>query len=128
MYKFEPFQKVLVRCHHPNSIWRIDIFSHQRVIDDENYYFCIGGMYSQCIPYNKETKHLTNTSNMVNSAPEYFVEWGDERHCYTADELKSFIETAVIKNKDISTFKVTRRKYNYPAHTPNVPDNTLFDD
>ena len=58
---FEPFQRVLVKDNY-GSEWCADLFSHYR--EDEDYrFFCIGGVYPQCIPYNDDTKHLLGTTN-----------------------------------------------------------------
>lgn len=67
----QPFDKVLV-SYKGDHKWRINFFSH---IDKEEYgypFACLRGTWSQCIPYNDETKHLLGTSE---SAPEFYVTW-----------------------------------------------------
>lgn len=57
-YKFKPFDKVLVRRSEITH-WICNYFSHMC----ENYYVCLGGdIWTYCIPYNDETKHLVGTS------------------------------------------------------------------
>jgi hypothetical protein len=66
----KPFDKVLVRCS-DNTKWGVDFFSYK---DEESHstFRCIGYWYSQCIPYNEETKHLVSTCQ---EAPEYYITW-----------------------------------------------------
>lgn len=56
-FKFEPFDKVLVRDKDTDS-WTCDFFV--RIKEDASY-FCIRTYWEQCIPYNDETKHLLST-------------------------------------------------------------------
>ena len=64
---FNPFDKVLVRVGNNNK-WTCDLFSH--------YYkgfHCIGcNDWSQCIPYNDDTKHLLGTTDMCD---EQYINW-----------------------------------------------------
>lgn len=56
----QPFDKVLVK-YDKNDVWNAAFFSH---VDKEKPYpyITIGGRYySECIPYNEETKHLAGT-------------------------------------------------------------------
>ena len=65
----QPFDKVLVSDKGDHK-WRINFFSH---VDEEEYgypFVCLRGTWSQCIPYNDETKHLLGTSE---PAPEFYV-------------------------------------------------------
>lgn len=57
----KPFDKVLVRCG-DHGIWECDIFSYYDNSDKGFPYTVISGTYSQCVPYNDETKHLVGTS------------------------------------------------------------------
>ena len=76
--RFDPktlqqFDKVLVRDAHSNP-WKCNLFSH---IETEYYHFqytTIGGIYSYCIPYNDDTKHLVGTTE---EAPEFYRYWED---------------------------------------------------
>ena len=60
-YKFEPFDKVLVRDDN-KSIWKVDFFSH-KIEGNEYPFFTTSSPYKQCIPYNEETKHLVGTTD-----------------------------------------------------------------
>ena len=60
----QPFDKVLARVNSKDE-WKIDFFSHT---SDKEIITLIWG-YSQCIPYNDDTKHLLGTSN---EAPEFY--------------------------------------------------------
>ena len=64
----QPFDKVLVRDSDVVD-WKIQLFS--RIIEDEEYYpyVCINESYKYCIPYNKDTRHLTGTTD---EAPEFY--------------------------------------------------------
>ena len=57
--EFKPFDKVLVRDN--GEIWRAAIFSHY--VKNRIYRYLTTGdvSYKECIPYNKETKHLLGT-------------------------------------------------------------------
>lgn len=54
---FKPFDKVLAR-NATNQCWNAEFFSDKY----SNIFYCIGGNYAQCIPYNKETEHLVGTN------------------------------------------------------------------
>lgn len=108
--KFKPFDRVIVRDENDEE-WTANIFSHYS--QDEKYsHHCIDNRYKQCIPYNENTAHLIGTSK--NYKPEEPKEWeirssnGLFIEKFTSDELKKFIETAVINNKDITNFSVNR--------------------
>ena len=108
--ELKPFDHVLTRDNN-DDFWEINIFSH---IDKEAKYpyQCLDTGYEQCIPYNEETQHLLGTTNEykepeikeweVKSSNGLFVEK------FTSTELKQFIDTAVINNKDITNFNITR--------------------
>ena len=55
--KFEPYEKVVARYN--RDAWRPEIFGYA---DDKSYY-CIGGWYSEILPYNKDTAKLIGTFN-----------------------------------------------------------------
>ena len=105
-HQFKPFDKVLVRDGNKN-VWKADIYSHydsKAVIP----YVCIGSYYNQCIPYNENTAHLLGTCE-----PYYEPEpkiWQISSTGYnevmTSEELENFIKGAVIRNKDITNFKI----------------------
>lgn len=109
-HQFKPFDQVLVRDSNL-GLWRANFYSH---LSSENSHVCTHGIWNQCISYNEETKHLLGTTKpYVPPQPKtYHVEWGldsqMEQQDYTDEEFKNFIETAVLRNKDISNFKVTR--------------------
>lgn len=56
-FKFEPFDKVLVRDKDTDS-WTCDFFV---CLDENATYDCIRTYWNQCIPYNDDTKHLLGT-------------------------------------------------------------------
>lgn len=64
-----PFDKVLVRVD-KNDCWMAAHFSH--VDDCTHKAVCDTFYYTQCIPYNEETKHLVGTSD---DCPEYYKWW-----------------------------------------------------
>jgi hypothetical protein len=56
---FKPFDKVIGRL---NGLWDIDFFS--RFVKNSEYaYFCLNGVYTECLPYNEETAKLIGTTN-----------------------------------------------------------------
>ena len=79
---FQPFDKVLARC--TESEWMPTFFGfiidtnkkdpHSPFLNGERA-VCVDIGYHQCIPYNKETKHLVGT---LNDCPEYYKWWEDE--------------------------------------------------
>lgn len=79
--KFDPktlmaFDKVLVRLR-KDCIWHATFFSHyDKEVKWGCYPFVTTGSrsYSECIPYNDETKHLLGTSD---EAPDYYRYWED---------------------------------------------------
>lgn len=67
-----PFDRVLAR--NDMEDWSCVFFSHI-VKDEETYpYACGYDWFTQCIPYNDDTKHLVGTAN---EAPEYYRYWED---------------------------------------------------
>ena len=111
-YQFKPFDKVLVR-NTEEQTWKPNFYSFEGY--NSSGHVCTNDMkYAQCIPYNKETAHLLGTTKAY-TPPQpktYHVEWGldsqMEQQDYTDKEFENFIKTAVLRNKDISNFKVTR--------------------
>lgn len=109
-HQFKPFDRVLVRDSNL-GLWRANLYSH---LSSENSHVCTHGIWNYCIPYNEETKQLLGTTKAY-TPPQpktYHVEWGMdsqmEQQDYTDEEFKNFIKIAVLRNKDISNFKVTR--------------------
>ena len=67
---FQPFDKVLVRDANTGT-WMPDFYGSEC----DGYYGCVGGVSTQCIPYNEETKHLLGTTE---KAPEFYINWQEE--------------------------------------------------
>ena len=68
----EPFDKVLAR--NDREEWNCMFFSHI-VKDEDTYpYACGYDMFTYCIPYNDDTKHLIGKTE---EAPEYYRYWED---------------------------------------------------
>ena len=66
----KPLDRVLVR-NNENNKWKCTFFSH--MTGDKNFpYDTVGFIYSYCIPYNDDTKHLVGTTE---EAPEYYRYW-----------------------------------------------------
>lgn len=67
-----PFDKVLAR--NDGEDWSCVFFSHI-VKDEETYpYACGYDWFTQCIPYDEDTKYLVGTTD---KAPEYYRYWED---------------------------------------------------
>lgn len=64
-YEFKPFDKVVARTGKGNFAWNVDFFSHiiNPFYDNGINYFCIGGIYSQCLPFNDRTAKLIGTTD-----------------------------------------------------------------
>lgn len=67
----QPFDKVLVRDS-SLGVWGVDIFGYLN--DKHSCCFC-SVRWNQCIPYNKETKHLLGTAK---DCPKYYKWWEEE--------------------------------------------------
>ena len=68
----KPFEKVLVR--NDREDWSCMFFSYI-VKDEDTYpYVCGYDMFTYCIPYNDETKHLVGKAD---EAPEFYRYWED---------------------------------------------------
>ena len=68
----QPFDKVLAR--NDMEDWSCMFFSHI-IKDEETYpYACGYDWFTQCIPYNDDTKHLLGTNK---EAPEFYRYWDD---------------------------------------------------
>ena len=68
---FQPFDKVLGRDTNDNC-WIALFFGH--IGKGSHRAVCGYFSWTQCIPYNEETKHLVGTNN---EAPEYYRYWDD---------------------------------------------------
>ena len=70
---FKPYDKVLVRDGNSDN-WKNQFFSY--IIESVTCHpcFCINNVYTYCIPYNDDTKHLVGTSE---EAPEFYRYWED---------------------------------------------------
>lgn len=107
-HQFKPFDQVLVRDTN-TDVWRANFYSHFN--EKENVNVCAGSFWSHCIPYNEQTAHLIGTNESYKE-PEPKV-WKVTCHKdnvvlhFTNDELKYFIENAVINNKDVQWFTTT---------------------
>lgn len=107
-HQFKPFDQVLVRDYDDDP-WRAMHYSH---FDNEyQRHYCVSSYWNQCIPYNENTAHLVGTCEPYKK-PEPKV-WkvtchkNNEVFHFTNGELKHFIESAVVKNKDIQWFTTT---------------------
>ena len=69
----QPFDKVIVRDIDSEK-WSCGLFSYI-AIDDGVWRYSVGEfLYTMCIPYNDDTKHLVGT---IDEAPEYYRYWED---------------------------------------------------
>ena len=73
---FQPFDKVLVRCGNDEE-WMIEFYCKYDTLvhtsPHRDYPFMgIGDSYSQCIPFNDDTKHLLGTTDMPD---ECYINW-----------------------------------------------------
>ena len=69
----KPFDKVLVN-NNLGYKWGCDLFSYIVNKNVEYKYCCISSYNKYCIPYNDDTKHILNTTNLP---PEYYRYWED---------------------------------------------------
>ena len=63
-----PFDKVLTRDE-TRYRWNVNFFGY---IDENKKCICSSSFWTQCIPYNENTKHLVGTDN---DCPEYYKWW-----------------------------------------------------
>ena len=73
---FKPFDKVLVRCSNDEE-WIIEFYCKYDTLvhtsPHRDYPFMgIGDSYSQCIPFNDDTKHLLGTTDMCD---KQYINW-----------------------------------------------------
>ena len=68
---FRAGMPVLVRADN-NCRWDYSVFSRITGNVDWNFAVCNGVSFTQCIPFNEETKHLVGTTDMC---PEEYVNW-----------------------------------------------------
>ena len=66
----KPFDKVLVRDGRASN-WKCKFFSHITK-SRATLFVCTDSIWSRCIPYNEDTKHLANSNQ---EAPEYYCYW-----------------------------------------------------
>ena len=69
----KPFDRVLVRHSYA---WRCELLSHYIEYKGKIDFYCthVDYVYSYCIPYNEDTKHLVGKTD---EAPEYYRYWED---------------------------------------------------
>lgn len=105
-FQFKPFDKVLVRDHDSN-LWCAAYYSH---IDELQKHHCGGTYWEQCIPYNEETAHLVGTDKPYKKPEpkEWYIDSRDglEKYDFTNEEFAQFLNRAVMRNKDITDFRV----------------------
>ena len=65
----QPFDKILCRVDN-SSKWRCGFFSHFCNICYK--FFCSCGLYTQCIPYNEDIKHLVGSNELPT---EKYINW-----------------------------------------------------
>ncbi len=69
----QPFDKVLVRYIGCDTYWQIQFFETMYECNKNYPIRCLGSkLYSFCIPYNDDTKHLVNK---MDEAPEFYRYW-----------------------------------------------------
>jgi hypothetical protein len=69
----QPFDKVLARDFN-NEKWHCDFY--ESYSEGDYYQFkTINNCYTQCVPYNDETKHLVNKTEMP---PKKYITWRDK--------------------------------------------------
>ena len=105
----KPFQKVLVRDNDSES-WAGSEYSYTRKNKMGIEYVCTNGIsFAQCIPF-EGNEQLIGTTMPAPEAKTWQVSSRvasfDKK--FTDDELRQFIENAVIKGKDILHFHVNR--------------------
>ena len=68
----KPFDKVLGFYEaEGGGSWECALFSH--LVEEDSFpVVCVGIIYTKCIPYNEETKHLIGTNN---DCPDYYKWW-----------------------------------------------------
>ena len=62
MFKFKPFEEVLVR-NGDNDRWHVDIFDYKFVNYNGIVYKCLSGTYPECIPFKGNEKYYLTTRN-----------------------------------------------------------------
>lgn len=108
-HQFKPFDQVLVRDNDDNP-WLAMHYSYFN--NEQQRHYCASSYWKQCIPYNEKTAHLVGTTEPYKEPEPKEWEMRSNNGVYvakfTSSELRHFIETAVINNKDITNFTVTR--------------------
>lgn len=62
-FDLKPFDKVLVRDYETEQ-WQVNIFGYYiRADRGEQIAVCLYSAWTECIPYNDDTKHLVGTTN-----------------------------------------------------------------
>ena len=69
----KPFDKVIVKYYNAEC-WSCGFFSHINESEDVYRYATENNLYTYCIPYNEDTKHLVGTTD---EAPGYYRYWED---------------------------------------------------
>lgn len=69
-----PFDKVIVR-NGSYDIWRANFFGYRNNKNPLGQFDCFGFIWSLCIPYNEETKHLVGTKE---DCPDYYKWWEEQ--------------------------------------------------
>lgn len=71
--ELKPFDKVLVRCSSGpfgDKKWLPHFYC--KYDSDERVHKCLFGSFTECVPYNDETKHLLDTTD---EAPNFYRTW-----------------------------------------------------
>lgn len=106
-FEFKPFDKVLVRDV-TDANWTVNLFSHMQ--NKDLPYACVCSTWRYCIPYNEETAHLVGTNKPYEKPEpkEWYIDSRDglEKYDFTNEEFAQFLNNTVVKNKDITDFRV----------------------
>lgn len=112
MFKFKPFEEVLVR-NGDNDRWHVDIFDYEFVDYNGIVYKCLSGTYPECIPFKgNEEYYLTTKKYEEPWIPEIdeIVAVSDDGENWYAKQFKYISE--VYKDKSYIV-KDTSGSYRY---------------
>lgn len=112
MYKFKPFEEVLVR-NGDRDRWHIDIFDYEFVNYHGGFYKCLSGTYPQCIPFKgNEDYYLTTKEYEEPWIPESYevvAVSNDKEHWY----IKQFLNYTTTFDTNAYLVKDINGTYRY---------------
>lgn len=112
MFKFKPFEEVLVR-NGDSDRWHVDIFDYEFVDYNGIVYKCLSGTYPECIPFKGNEEYYLTTKKYeepwIPKKGEIVAVSNDKEHWY----VKQFMYILEVYKDNFYIVRDTSSSYKY---------------